>query len=223
MNQEIELLENAFMAQAASINLLMLIVQIILTTLFSYIIGFFYIKYGNSLSNRRNFAKNFVLISVTTMLIIMIVKSSLALSLGLVGALSIVRFRTAIKEPEELAFFFMAIGIGLGIGAEQLVVTAIGTVGLCTIIYFLNRKKSETVAQNLIIKFDKTNKQSTEAFIKSLEGYCSELNLRRLDENSDRSEISFDIRFNSLSDLLAAKEKMQADFPGSSFSFLQMV
>ena len=56
-------------------------------------------------SDRSLFSKNFIFISLTTMLIITIIKSSLALSLGLVGALSIIRFRTAIKEPEELMFY----------------------------------------------------------------------------------------------------------------------
>ena len=50
------------------------------------------------------------------MLVITVVKSSLALSLGLVGALSIVRFRTPIKEPEDLVYIFISIGIGIGIG-----------------------------------------------------------------------------------------------------------
>ena len=62
--------------------------------------------------------------TVATVVVISIVKSSLALSLGLVGALSIVRFRSAIKEPEELAYLFLSIGIGLGLGAGQRVVTA---------------------------------------------------------------------------------------------------
>ena len=58
------------------------------------------------------------LITMTTMLIISIVKSSLALSLGLVGALSVIRFRAAIKEPEELTYLFLTIAIGLGFGAK---------------------------------------------------------------------------------------------------------
>ena len=223
MNQELEFLKNIFTDEAESINLLMLGLQIVLTTLLSYIIGIFYLKYGNSMSNRKTFAKNFVLISVTTMLIIMIVKSSLALSLGLVGALSIVRFRTAIKEPEELAYFFMAISIGLGVGAEQLLVTTIGTIGLCLIIYFLNRKKVESVSQNLVIEFSKTDKQSSEAFIKTLEAHCTALKLRRLDETTERSEMSFDVSFKSLSSLLSAKESLQNQYPDSTFRFLQMV
>ena len=56
---------------------------------------------------------------MTTLLVIAVVKSSLALSLGLVGALSIVRFRTPIKEPEELAYIFLAIALGLCLGADQ--------------------------------------------------------------------------------------------------------
>ena len=52
------------------------------------------------------------ILSITTFLVISVVKSSLALSLGLVGALSVIRFRTPIKEPEELSYLFLAIGIG---------------------------------------------------------------------------------------------------------------
>ena len=71
------------------------------------------------------FSKNFVVLGVATCIVIMIVKSSLALSLGLVGALSIVRFRAAIKEPEELVYLFLIIAVGLGTGANQLVIITI--------------------------------------------------------------------------------------------------
>ena len=97
-----------------------------LTAVLAHILGLLYKQYGNSLSNRGSFGKNFVMLAVTIMLIITIVKSSLALSLGLVGALSIVRFRTAIKEPEELTFLFLNIAIGLGFGADQKLATIIG-------------------------------------------------------------------------------------------------
>ena len=72
------------------------------------------------------FSKNFIILGLTTTLVITIVKSSLALSLGLVGALSIVRFRAAIKEPEELVYLFLVIATGLGCGAGQLRITSIG-------------------------------------------------------------------------------------------------
>ena len=64
-------------------------------------------------------ARVFPLLTVVTIAVISVVKSSLSLSLGLVGALSIVRFRAAIKDPEELVYLFLCIGLGLALGAEQ--------------------------------------------------------------------------------------------------------
>jgi len=64
-------------------------------------------------------ARVFPLLTLVTIAVIAVVKSSLALSLGLVGALSIVRFRAAIKDPEELVYLFLCIGVGLALGAQQ--------------------------------------------------------------------------------------------------------
>src|SRR5574341_1754116 len=110
-------------SQSTQISLWGFLLNLFIAGVLSFVLSRIYVKYGHSLSNRRDFAGNFVLIGMTTMLIIAIVKSSLALSLGLVGALSIVRFRTAIKEPEELAYLFITIAIGLGLGADQRVIT----------------------------------------------------------------------------------------------------
>ena len=84
-----------------------------------------YILYGRSMNNREYFGNIFILLALTTCAVIVIVKYSLALSLGLVGALSIVRFRAAIKEPEELVYLFLVIALGLCFGANQFAVGAI--------------------------------------------------------------------------------------------------
>ena len=223
MNQELQFLQNIFNAESQSINLLIFGVQILLTAILSLIISHFYIRYGNSLSNRRALSRNFVLIGITTMLIITIVKSSLALSLGLVGALSIVRFRTAIKEPEELAYFFMVIAIGLGIGAGQILATVMGTFSLCGAIFLIKRQKVSELSQNLIISIQQPKEKGVEEIIKTLEEHCSQLELRRLDENPSHSEISFAVTFKSVTALLTAKNKLQEGFPDVSFSFLEMV
>jgi hypothetical protein len=81
--------------------------------------AWFYSVHGRSFSKRSKLASNLPAQALITIQINYVVKSSLALSLGLVGALSIVRFRTAIKEPEELIYLFMAIAIGVGLGADQ--------------------------------------------------------------------------------------------------------
>ena len=120
------------------------VINILICSLLLFLLSFVYKKFGKSISNRSQLAKVLIIVGLTTFIIISIVKSSLALSLGLVGALSIVRFRTAIKEPEELGYFFMSIALGLGMGANQLMPTLIGFVILCVIIMVLsklNKKK----------------------------------------------------------------------------------
>lgn len=133
------------------------IINSILCAVLLYLLSLIYIKYGRSLSNRFQLSKVLILVGVTTFIIISIVKSSLALSLGLVGALSIIRFRTAIKEPEELAYFFIAIAIGLGFGANQLLPTLIGAVILFLIIYLSGRGATKNmVNQNLLLNLTQT-------------------------------------------------------------------
>lgn len=128
------------------------LINIVLCTVLLYILSLVYVRFGRSLSNRYQLSKVLIIVGVTTFIIISIVKSSLALSLGLVGALSIIRFRTAIKEPEELGYFFIAIAIGLGFGANQLLPTVIGAVVLFLIIFLAGRGAIKSLSsQNLLV------------------------------------------------------------------------
>jgi len=224
MNPELDFLQQLFGTSDQSINLLSFLLQLVLTALLCAIIGYVYIRFGNSLSNRKALAKTFVLVGVTTMLIITIVKSSLALSLGLVGALSIVRFRTAIKEPEELAFFFMVISIGLGVGAGQIWATFIGTAGLSLLIILGNWKRTTHITQNLIINLETgTQAVAIDQMIEALEKHTNQLELRRLDETSAQMEIAFVVSFDNHQSLLSAKEEVKKIHPNASFSFLEMI
>ncbi len=128
------------------------LINIVLCAILLYILSRIYVKFGRSLSNRYQLSKVLIVVGVTTFIIISIVKSSLALSLGLVGALSIIRFRTAIKEPEELGYFFMAIAIGLGFGANQLLPTVIGAFVLFLIIFLAGKRSTKSMSsQNLLV------------------------------------------------------------------------
>lgn len=223
MDNELDFLTTLFSGTDQPVDIFPFLVQLIMTVILSLLIGYFYIKYGNSLSNRKSLSRVLVLVSLTTMIIITIVKGSLALSLGLVGALSIVRFRTAIKEPEELAYFFMVIAIGLGIGAGQILVTVIGTLFLSVIIVLINRQKTTEVLQNLIIRFRQQKENDIEKAIELLKKHADELELRRLDEDEQISEVSFAVRFSNPNQLITAKRELQAAFPGISFSFLEII
>ena len=125
------------------ISLNSLLLSLIVATICSLVIKYVYKKFSQSINNKENFSNIFVLLAITTTIVITVVKFSLALSLGLVGALSVVRFRAAIKEPEELVYLFLIIAIGLSSGAGQLIPAIILTIFATLFIYIqsLLRKK----------------------------------------------------------------------------------
>ena len=124
-----------FINNNIQINMNSFVLSLITAVALSLLVQLFYIKFSSTLSNRIHFSKNFVILGTTTCIIIMIVKNSLALSLGLVGALSIVRFRAAIKEPEELVYLFLIIAIGLGCGSGQIKIIIVGVLFSLIIIF----------------------------------------------------------------------------------------
>ena len=126
------------------------VINLIIASILSAILAWFYTKYGRALSNRKIFGYNFLLITLTTMFIITVVKSSLALSLGLVGALSVIRFRSAIKEPEELSYLFLLLHWSW-FGANQTIITVIAFFAVITIqfAYFRFSKTSSRNLQNV--------------------------------------------------------------------------
>ena len=101
----------------APLSLVALLLNLLVGFVLSVVSRWYFERSGSTLSNRGEFAQVFPFVLLTTVRSITVVKSSLALSLGLVGALSIARFRIPIKKPEELAYLFTAIAIGLCLGA----------------------------------------------------------------------------------------------------------
>ena len=123
-NQE---LQNFFFNSNVEIDLLNFFYAIILSLILSFLVKITYIKVGKSLNDKSYFSDTFIPLALITTLVITVIKFSLALSLGLVGALSIVRFRAAIKEPEELVYLFFVISIGLSNGANQFLLSIFAT------------------------------------------------------------------------------------------------
>jgi len=195
----LENLQQLFKSQINSqIDWFNFIVNLLLATALSYLLQKVYIRFGSSISNRSAFSENFVFIAITTMLVITIVKSSLALSLGLIGALSIVRFRAAIKEPEELTFLFLAIAIGLGFGADQKVVTTISVIFITAILALRRyvRKGPGEASQlepNLFLNISskEISKINVDTVGYLLKGICAKSKLKR----ADMSEKSIDMMF----------------------------
>jgi hypothetical protein len=215
------LLQNLFDIQTAQLDLTAFLINLTLAAAMSFILSRVYIHWGTSLSNRRQFAANFMLITITTTSIILIVRSSVALSLGLVGALSIVRFRAAIKEPEELAYLFFAIGIGIGLGDNQRLISALTLAAGIVLIGLMRLFRRSGVDANLHLTVASHNPQKVdlEAITAALKPHCSQIKLVRLDETEAVLEAAFLAEFRDLdrmrgarAALLALSEHMQITF-----------
>ena len=140
----------------------------------------------------------FLLLIPTMILIITVIKTSIALSLGLVGALSIIRFRTPIKEPEELAYIFIAIAIGLGLGANQVLATVVGFAVVAIVMLPAMFKRSAAARSfNVFIDVVLQSKDGTkfdmEVFTSILDQVSLNYRIKRVTETSERNEITMQI------------------------------
>ncbi|NBD36046.1 MAG: DUF4956 domain-containing protein [Chloroflexi bacterium] len=188
------------------------------------LVGWYYEHYGQSLANRRKLAGLLPVLTLTTALVISIVKTSLALSLGLVGALSIVRFRTAIKEPEELIFLFIAIAIGLGVGADQRWVTVIGV--LVTLAYMMVRMTLQQRPPETNLYLDvllrEEDKQSLFHEVNAcLLRHIEAINFRRLDSRDGTLQLTYFIDCGDPGVLDALIADLKSNFSVNEISFLQ--
>ena len=207
--------------QNIEINLLVFVGNLLIAFLLSHILSLVYVKYSNSLSNKKIFSNNFYLITLTTTLIITVVKSSLALSLGLVGALSIVRFRAAIKEPEEIAYLFLCIAIGLGMGANYTLVTVVGFSIILASIIILNRYSRKSLDQEEMFCTISLNKKFVlEELLSVLKKHSNYLFLRDFDITSEFSQVGLIINFKNSNNILSLTEELNRTYPGVSIKFL---
>ncbi len=220
MNEELSLaqIESFFINSSVEINFYNFIFSIVLSAVLAFLVKLSYVKISKSLNDKEHFSEIFVPLAIITTLVITVVKFSLALSLGLVGALSIVRFRAAIKEPEELVYLFFIIGIGLANGANQFLVAIIATLITIIILYFrkiYSDKKNQTTLSDtstniLQIQIDnKTVKKSSE-IIDRLKKKVNYLNLKSFasDSESEQFNFWFDTEKDNISNLISEIEKI---------------
>lgn len=191
---KVETFQDFLANQTAQVSISNFVFNLALAAILGFILGKVYERFSQAFNNRALMARNFILITMTTTVIIFIVKSSLALSLGLVGALSIVRFRTAIKEPEELAYLFISIAVGLGLGADQRQITLLGffmIVG-CILILSLRRGTNKLKKTYHLIIGAQENFPLDEIKNK-ISLSSSEVKLRRFEKQEQFSEASFSV------------------------------
>ena len=211
-------------AVSNSIELLSFTLMMIGAWILGYIVALHYEKYFPHISRSQSMGKTIFTIAVITFLIISVVKSSLALSLGLVGALSIIRFRTPIKEPFELSYLFMAIAIGLGFGAQQWMPTTI-VILFSLLMLTIFSKKSAKFYDNAYFFYINIDGNIESNFIESniaelSQNVNADISLRRLDQGAKSIQITLSVRVQSKEELLDINKKLKSIFSAESISIV---
>ena len=144
-------------------------VGLVLTIIIGISLSVIYKNFSLAISNKQNLSFNLLLLALITYLIISSIKSSIALSLGMVGALSIVRFRVAIKEPEEVVYIFLAIAIAIANAAGIFLQSVVSSIIIFMIIIINNKLKFINIGSDyLLILNDIENYKKYEDFINLL-------------------------------------------------------
>jgi hypothetical protein len=163
---------NSIEPSGRSTDVLEFCFALFLTILLSYATEKIYNKYSKTVSHKEFFSSFFILFSVSIFLIFSIIKSSVVLSLGLVGALSVVRFRNAIKDTEQIMYLLLLIAISISLAANQYIFVIISVSTLFIIIFtkdYLSTEREKT--KLLFIQLEQSNQ--IEKIIALLEGKCT--------------------------------------------------
>lgn len=136
-----DIFKSSFLENIASVSILDMVLTIVLAFCLGVFIFFVYKKTFKGVVYSAGFGVTLIALTMITSLVILAVTSNVVLSLGMVGALSIVRFRTAIKEPLDIAFLFWSIAAGIVLAAGMIVLAVFGSVTIgVVLLIFVNKK-----------------------------------------------------------------------------------
>ena len=213
--ENLDYIKNFFLNSSVEISITNFIIAVIISAILAYLIKKVYVHSSQTMSNREYFSDLFVPLAIITCLVITVIKFSLALSLGLVGALSIVRFRAAIKEPEELIYLFLIIGIGLAAGANQFLIAIIATLSISIILFLLSkfrRKKHSdvsTINTNVVQIEIKDKKIQLSKILDLLKKHCNNVILKSSNISNNTEVYVFWVEIKSASSFLKAIEMVK--------------
>ncbi|KMT22221.1 DUF4956 domain-containing protein [Clostridium cylindrosporum] len=146
----------------------------------------------------KNFNISLIMITLITAIVIMVIGSNVALSLGMVGALSIVRFRTAIKDPRDTAFIFWGIGVGLSVGTDNIQVAIIGSIFIMVTLFIITLAMKSEDKYLLVIKAERL---SEETIMKNIFSSLKNYKMRAKNTTESTLEIVCEIRLKENEDI----------------------
>ena len=136
-----DIFKSSFLETMTSVSILDMAIALLLAFGLGLFIFLVYKKTFNGVMYSSSFGVTLIALTMITTVVILAVTSNVVLSLGMVGALSIVRFRTAIKEPLDIAFLFWSIGVGIVLAAGMIPLAVVGSVIIGVILLvFVNKK-----------------------------------------------------------------------------------
>ena len=190
--------------------------NLVLGGLLALFIGALYKRFGTTASDREEFARMFPLFTMTTIVVIAVVQASLALSLGLIGALTIVRFRGPIKSPEEIVYLLFCVSMGLALGAGQLALALVAAVIVATFVIFRQIANRPAYERTLILKiagdaehfFPKDGLSGLERLSK-----FKPVTFQRLDQDGDRVELRAMLTVEATEETTTVLEELRGVLP----------
>lgn len=204
---------------AAPLALVDMLINLLIAGALAFGIGLHYRVFGATLASRETFTRVFPFVALTTTLLISLIKSSLALSLGLVGALSIVRFRTPVKEPEELAYVFLSITEGLGMGAGFRRETPLGVLLILAMVTLIQVRSKRLQSRNLYVNIglDAADGQPGSSVVEPVNAvlarHCRRVDLRRMDSEHRHVELTYFVDIGDIATVARLAEELEVKYP----------
>ena len=152
-----DIIKKSFLEETADFSIAAAAVSLLSALFIGLVIFFIYKKTYAGVMYSKPFNTSLVLLSVLTTFVILAVTSNVVLSLGMVGALSIVRFRTAIKEPLDLVFLFWSISVGIILGAGLYSLAFLGSAFITVILLVLTGKVDSSAPYILMLQLENEN------------------------------------------------------------------
>lgn len=176
--------------QGATLSVESIVIQIVSSVIisFSIYISYWYTHVGTAYSKKFNVS--LITLAVLTSTVMTVISNNIALSLGMVGALSIVRFRTAIKDSRDTTYIFWAIIVGICCGTGDYLVASIGTCVVFVVLLFLGRVRNENSIL-LIIKASRSKEREIEGII--FDYFNKKALLRVKNTTNDNVELIFEL------------------------------
>ena len=210
------ILEADTFSQAISLNTIITIVMnMVVAILIGYAIYRVYKKYYNGVVYSRSYALTLVGMTILTCMVTLAISTNIVISLGMVGALSIVRYRTAIKEPLDLLYMFWAITSGITIGASMYILVLIGFVVMVLFIALTFGTKSATDVYILSVQF--TGNETADQIIRELSKTRYGVKSRLFRDNLSEMTLQIECKENQM----VLVEKIQAIEQVKNVSFVK--